>query len=255
MAALKADFAWGNASTYTSDDWLRRPDTVPPVLDRLSETSRISAQRQAERDHDASVRRLRANLKKDSRYPHRQTWDKSHHPSRNLSRALWRRPDTCPAGPPDLKFRPEFKPAKQQLPWFATEEFPQACQEYMPIAGRKISVGSPFNPNRTFQKQRTTDSYNGIARPLVAGVVKRIDTELSWIPNEGVPISMQNYRDGVQKDLAEMKRVNDSVKEPRKRPTLRAVVSLVISMNRWTNAAKSSHRGSLTPSEGASVSP
>ena len=100
------------------------------------------------------------------------------------------------------------------------------------------SSGSLASSVKNYRKFKATASFKELVRPTVARAVQRIGLELSQIPDAGTTRSMQNYRESVARDNAEMERVWAAVKPKRRpRPTLRAVAQHIIALNRWNRAA------------------
>jgi hypothetical protein len=99
-------------------------------------------------------------------------------------------------------------------------------------------------PSGVFHKFSTTASFQGMVRPAVSGQVRRIEALLADIPDDGTTASLQTYKEGIARDLAEMQLVWERVRLPgrAKPPTLKAVVAFVISMNRMRKLAMAARR-------------
>jgi hypothetical protein len=94
------------------------------------------------------------------------------------------------------------------------DEFPQATQTRpVPLYGSPVRV-----PLGTFQKFSTNGSCQSIVRPAVSGQIARIEAELAEIPDDGTTVSVQNYREGVARDLQEMKQTWNRVRRPSNLP-------------------------------------
>jgi len=131
-----------------------------------------------------------------------------------MPETLWRHPDPTPNTKPSLNFRPKFRLAPGQAPWMPNDEFPQAAQTRpVPLYGSPVRV-----PSGTFQKFSTTESCQSIVRPAVSSQIARIEAHLAEIPDDGTTVSVQNYREGVARDLQEMKQTWNRVRRPSNLP-------------------------------------
>lgn len=234
LALTRSSFSWAPSSTLTSNEWLNRPEVVPDILDKLSESKRHARQMRAATAVENGVRHLRESLENSSIHSHPRAWDRSEKVSLPLSKQLWRSPDPTPNALPDLNFRPNYRVPRGGTPWKPSEDYPHESGKYLKLSGYPVRV-----PSGRFHKFQTTQSYQSMVRPIVGNACHRIKTELDSIDDDGASLSTKNMKGQIKRDLAEMSRIWELVKDKNSdRITLKKVVLAIISMIRWKKATK-----------------
>jgi hypothetical protein len=203
LTLLRSNFTWGSSSNMTSNDWLTRPEVVPDIITKISESKMQAERQRAMRENEEGVRRLRESLGKISSHKHSRPWDGSEKISPEVSRQMWRTPDPTPNQAPDLNFRSNTPLPRGQRPWKPSEDYPNASSQYLKVSGLPVQTKAASSGQTTFSYRfQTTESYQQMVRPLVAKICEKIKTEIDAIDDDCAASSVKNAKCAIKKDLA-----------------------------------------------------
>lgn len=150
LAMTKASFEWEPAATYTTGQWRQESSSLPQILRAMSQTRREHARAEEAAARAEAAVALRERLRHAKPYAHTAKWNDSPHAHGN---GLWRSPDPTKNEPPDFNFRPRFKYGEGQAPWLTPDDFANASQN------RVLIAGVPQPAPRTINSCATTESY------------------------------------------------------------------------------------------------